>query len=189
MTTVLSRGDGSSQTWQNTELITVLNNLETANNTHTETNGIAYVRVSAGRLLILDVNTLWGRKLLEIFGIGYDSTNPFGLKFTANNIDYDIDGALTAVGYSNFVFVSALSAINAATYYQPDQDKYLSVTNLVADQGSFGVAPGQLKILAVDLPLTLTDNGAGTVTLGGGAATPTYGISIYDGTNHNISLS
>ena len=87
MTTVLTRGNGTSITYQNTELSATLAALETSNFQHITTNGIAFIRFHPGRLLILDVNTLWGRRLQEMYAITFDQTNVFNLKFTASNID------------------------------------------------------------------------------------------------------
>ena len=80
MTTVLTKGDGSAQTFQNSELLVILNGLEAAGNSHSEAVGVAYTRVGPNRLLLLDVNTTLGRRLLEIYQVTYNSTNAFGLQ-------------------------------------------------------------------------------------------------------------
>ena len=89
MTTILSRGNGTSITYQNVELITILNNLETSNSQHSESNGVAFARVSLGRLLILDVDTLWCRRILEIYAITYDASNAFGLQTDCQQHRYE----------------------------------------------------------------------------------------------------
>ena len=116
MTTVLTKGDGSSVTFQNSELLTILNGLEAADNTHTEAAGIAYIRVAANRLLILDVTPTLGRRLLEIYTVSHESTNAFGLRWTSSNIDYDTQGAVDAAGFSGTT-VASLASIHAATLF------------------------------------------------------------------------
>ena len=58
MSTVLVKGNGTSTTFQNTELNSILNNLETSSSQHSVTNSVAFVRLSAGRLLLLDTDTV-----------------------------------------------------------------------------------------------------------------------------------
>ena len=60
MTTVLTKGDGTSVTLTNSSLLAILNGLEASDNTHTEASGVAYIRVAANRLLILDVTPTLG---------------------------------------------------------------------------------------------------------------------------------
>ena len=69
MNTVLARSDGSSTTYLNTELSQILVGLEASNNSHVEASGVAFRRLSAGRLLLHDVNSTLGRKLLEMFSV------------------------------------------------------------------------------------------------------------------------
>ena len=154
MTTVLTKSDGSSQTFQNSELLTILNGLEAANNTHTEAAGVAYIRVAPNRLLLLDVTSTLGRRLLEIYNVSYESTNAFGLKWTASNVDYDTQGAVNAAGFGTTVIT--LASINAATLYNISGDGvYLAATNLVKSQGSFQNQPAELKALAAGKGCTL----------------------------------
>ena len=163
MTTVLTKSDGSSQTFQNSELLTILNGLEAANNTHTEASGVAYIRVAPNRLLLLDVTSTLGRRLLEIYNVSYESTNAFGLKWTASNVDYDTQGAVNAAGFGTTVIT--LASINAATLYNISGDGvYLAATNLVKSQGSFQNQPAELKALAAGNGCTL-DTSTDAVTL------------------------
>ena len=112
MTTVLTKGDGSSQTFQNNSLLAILNGLEAAGNTHTEALGIAYVRVSSNRILLLDANTTLGRRLIELFTISWDVSQPFGLKWSSNNVDHDTQQAVNAAGFSGTTVLSLVGAIS-----------------------------------------------------------------------------
>jgi len=163
MITVLTKGDGSSQTFQNSELLAILNSLEAANNTHTEASGVAYIRVGPNRLLLLDVNTTLGRRLLEIYSVSYESTNAFGLKWTSSNVDYDTQGAVNAAGFGTVV--STLASINAAKLFNIQGDGvYLAQTNLVKHQGAFQNAPAELKAFSAGNGCTLAET-ADTVQL------------------------
>ena len=155
--TVLVKGDGTSQTFQNSSLLTILNGLESSGNTHTESLGIAYIRVAPNRLLLLDVNTTLGRRLLEIFLVSYESSHAFGLRWTSNNIDYDTQGAVDAAGFSGLT-VTSLANINAATLYNVTGDGvYLTQSNLVSSQGSFQNAPAEIKTFSAGNGCTLTE--------------------------------
>ena len=163
MSVTLSRQSGSA-TYTNQELAALITSLEASNNQHTVASGVAFYRISALRMLILDVDALHNRKLVETYAITHDSTNPFELKFTSSNIDMNLDQALNGVGFSNLTPVASLAAINAALYVASATDQYLATSTLVKSQGSFAVAPAELKTLAVGNNMTLTE-GADTVTL------------------------
>ena len=98
-TTVLLRGNDTSVTYQNTGLSSILASLEAVKSQHIEVNGIGFVRIGAGRLLLMDLDTTWCRSLLEVYSITHDLTNNFELKFIAANVDFDLDGALNSAGY------------------------------------------------------------------------------------------
>ena len=179
MTTVLSRGNATSITYQNTELSSILVSLEGSNNQHSVTNGVAFIRVSAGRMLLLDVNTLWGRRLVEIYAITFDQTNMFGMKFTSSNIDHTLDQALAGIGYSNMTPVSSLAAINAAQFATDSILAYLATGQLVQDPGTFATAPAQLKTIVAGTGLELvTDTSSVTLNNTGVASNPTYGTGV-----------
>ena len=48
------------------------------------------IEVAPNRILLLDVATTLGRRMLEVYQVSYESTNAFGLKWTSSNIDYNI---------------------------------------------------------------------------------------------------
>ena len=62
MSIVLSRVDGSSLTYTDVELATILTQLQAGNNQHLVVSGVAFIRLAAMRLLLLDTNALHNRK-------------------------------------------------------------------------------------------------------------------------------
>ena len=163
MSVTLSRQSGSA-TYTNQELAALITSLEASNNQHTVASGVAFYRISALRMLILDVDALHNRKLVETYAIHHDSTNPFELKFTSSNIDMNLDQALNGVGFSNLTPVTSLAAINAALYVASATDQYLATSTFVKSQGSFGVSPAELKTLEAGTGMTM-DQTSDTVTL------------------------
>ena len=172
MSTVLALSNGSSATYLNTELGTILLGLEASNNSGIEQSGVAFRRLSANRILLHDVSSVLGRKLFEMFTVVWDNTEAFELKWNSSNIDYSTQNAVNAAGFSGTT-VTTLANIHAATYFVGSPEQYLVQTNLVKTQGTFASAPGELKALAVTAPLTLGDDGS-TLTLAG-ALSPNYG--------------
>ena len=90
MSVTLSRQSGSA-TYTTQELAALITSLEASNNQHTVASGVAFYRISALRMLILDVDALHNRKLVETYAIHHDSTQPFELKFTSSNIDFALE--------------------------------------------------------------------------------------------------
>ena len=158
--TVLSRADSSSVTYTNQELATIITGLEISNNQHQVASDVVYIRTGTNRLLILDVGALHNRRLLETYAIHYDGANTYNLKFTASNVDFNLDSALDAVGFSNLTPVASLASIFAAQYAVTANQQYLESTNLVKTQGTLGTAPAELKNLVAGNGCTLatTDN-------------------------------
>ena len=85
MTTVLSRANGSSITYTNVELASLLTTLEAGNNISSIASGVAFVRIGPLQSLLMDVDALPCRKLFETYAIHYDATNSFNLKFSLFN--------------------------------------------------------------------------------------------------------
>ena len=79
MSTTLSRSTGSSGTYTHVELANILVGLEAANNTHQVASGVAFIRIGALQLLLLDVDALHNRKLLETYA------NHYRTRFTSNS--------------------------------------------------------------------------------------------------------
>ena len=178
MTTVLSRADGSSVTYQNTELATIITGLEASNNQHLIASGVAFVRIGTGRLLMLDVDTLHNRKLLETYAIHYDSTFAYNLKFTSSNMDFSLDNALDGVGYSNLTPVASLASMFAALYEVAANQNYLTSSNLVSSLGTFEVAPAQLKTFIGGNGCTIAET-ADSMTLNVTPVTIIYPPPVY----------
>ena len=76
MSTVLSRGNGSSSSWTTQELNAIIVALEGSNSASKELNGVAFVRISQSRILLIDTNTNWGRKLYDIFLVDLKRVRP-----------------------------------------------------------------------------------------------------------------
>ena len=176
MSTVLARGDGSSTTYLNTELSAILVGLEASNNLQVEQSGVALRRLSANRLLLHDVNTTLGRKLLEIFSVVYDVTFTYGLRWSSSNVDYSTQGAVSSAGHGGTTVIN-LASIHAATFFVSFPDTYILPSQLVKNTGVFATRAADLKDIAVTAPLSLTDDGT-TITLAGGASDPTYGSVV-----------
>ena len=94
MTILLQKSDGSTRNFTTQELAAILVSLEAGDATSQTASGITFVRIGVGRLLILDDNAGHNRKILELMTIAYDSSNPFSLKFTSNNLDFNLYDAL-----------------------------------------------------------------------------------------------
>ena len=59
MTTLLSKSNGTTETFQNTDLAAILTSLGASDNTFQEANGVAFVRINPLKLLLLDVDGTW----------------------------------------------------------------------------------------------------------------------------------
>ena len=153
----LSRADGSSVTYEETELAAISTGLEASNNQHSVANGIAFIRTGTGRLLILDVDALHNRKLLETYAIHYDGTFLYNLKFTSSNVEFPLDAALDGVGFSNLTPISSLASIFAAQYAVAANQQYLKASNLVKTQGTLGTAPAEIKTLVGGTQISLVE--------------------------------
>ena len=125
MTILLLKSDGSTRTFTTQELATILVSLEASNATSQTTSGITFVRIAANRLLIMDDNVLHNRKIIELMAIAYDSSNPFSLKFTSNNIDFTLDQALSSVGFAGLTPVANLANVNMVQYELFDEQYVL----------------------------------------------------------------
>ena len=151
MSTVLARSDGSSTTYLNTELSAILVGLEASNNLHVEQSGVAFRRLSANRLLLHDVNSTLGRKLLETFSVVYDVTFTYGLRWSSNNVDMSTQAAVSAAGHGGTTVIN-LASIHATTFFVSFPDTYILPSQLVKNTGVFATTAANLKDLAVIAP-------------------------------------
>ena len=94
----------------------------------------AHVRVG-GALLLLDVGWPTGRRLIESYQVGADTTFPYGIKFTLGQATYTLNQALAGAGYVGEANPT-LSQVFMALHNGESQS-YLAVGQLVLETGSF----------------------------------------------------
>ena len=157
MSITLSRANNTSTTYTTIELASLITSLEASNSQHVVANGIAFYRISALRMLILDVDALHNRRLVETYAIQHDATTPYNVSFTSNNITFNLDDALDAVGHSNLTPVASLSSIFVAVYEVASSSQYLEASNLVKDQGTYALAPAEIKTLVGGTQIELVE--------------------------------
>ena len=93
MTISFTNSVGYTRSFSTNELTIVITNLNATNSYYTNgLNDLLYVRVKEGYLLLFDLTDNINRKIFESFTIGYDATNPFGLKFTHNSTAIEYTG-------------------------------------------------------------------------------------------------
>ena len=121
----------------------------------------AHIRVG-GALLVLDVGWPIGRRLIESYQVGADTTFPYGVKFTLGQAAYTLNQALAGAGYvgeANPTLAQVFMAL-----HNGGSQSYLAAGQLVLETGSFDNSPGQLKTLAAGTNVLLTDEG-GVLTI------------------------
>ena len=94
---------GVTITFTETELISILTNLSSSNAYFTSgLNEILFIRISQGKLLLIDLNDNINRKLFEIYSFHYSVGNVFHLKLVHNDnaLELNINDALISVGFS-----------------------------------------------------------------------------------------
>ena len=91
--------DSRTVSWTQSELAQTLTRLESQNQSYCLGNyDTAHIRVG-GSLLILDIGWPVGRKLIESYQIGSDTTFPHGIKFTLGQARYTLNQALAGASY------------------------------------------------------------------------------------------
>ena len=121
----------------------------------------AHVRVG-GALLVLDVGWPTGRRLIESFQIGADTTKPYGIKFTQGQATYTLNQALAGAGYVGQEDPTLAEVFMAL--HNGGSQVYVAAGQLVQETGSFDNSPAQLKTLAAGANVLLTDEG-GVLTI------------------------
>ena len=176
----LTLHDGSVASFTAAELAQTLTRL--TNTSQSYCLGIqdtAHVRVGPN-LLVMDVGWLVGRKLIEGYGISYESTFPFGLRFTLGTSHYTLNQALAGAGYVGEPSITDLAQVYMGMYSGAAQT-YLEAGQLVKSQGVFQGAAAELKSLAAGNGITLTA-GADAITIDGASTlTAALPLSIADG--------
>ena len=171
--------DGAVVSYTAAELAQTLTRLTNTNQSYClGTQDTAHVRVGPN-LLVMDVGWVVGRKLIEGYAISYDSTFPFGLRFTLGQSHYTLNQALAGAGY-----VGEANPTLAQVYmglYAGAALTYLEAGQLVKSQGVFQGEAAELKSLAAGHGITLTE-GANDITIDGTPAlTATLPLSIANG--------
>ena len=148
MTISFTNSVGYTRSFSTNELTIVITNLNATNSYYTNgLNDLLYVRVKEGNLLLFDLTDNINRRIFESFTIGYDTTNPFNLKFTHNStaIEYTIDNALISVGFSGTTPISTLESQYMKLYITTSSSSYLTTNDIVKDIGQYSVSPAEIK--------------------------------------------
>ena len=145
MTTIdFTNSLGYTRSFTEGELISILNNLNSTNTYFSNgLNEIVYIRISLGKLLLVDLNENINRKLFELYSIQYSVGNNFHLKFVHNDnaLEYTFDDALISVGYSGTIPVTTLESRYFKLYTQYEHNQYLLTNDLVKSTGIFAQQP------------------------------------------------
>ena len=148
MTISFTNSVGYTRSFSTNELTIVITNLNAINSDYTNgLNDLLYVRVKEGNLLLFDLTDNINRKIFECFTIGYDTTNPFNLKFTHNSTatEYTVDNALISVGFSGTTPISTLESQYMKLYITTSSSSYLTTNDIVKDVGQYSVSPAEIK--------------------------------------------
>ena len=148
MTISFTNSVGYTRSFSTNELTIVITNLNATNSYYTNgLNDLLYVRVKEGNLFLFDLTDNINRKVFESFTIGYDTTNPFSLKFTHNStaIEYTVDNALISVGFSGTTPISTLESQFMKLYVTTSSLSYLTTNDIVKDIGQYSVSPAEIK--------------------------------------------
>ncbi len=98
------------------ELAQNLSRLEASNSRYCVGHSdIAYVNTGGG-LLLIDSSWPTGRRLLEQYLIGADSTFPFKITFSLGSTSFTLAQALAGTGYIGFSNITALSQVFMASF-------------------------------------------------------------------------
>ena len=120
----------------------------------------AHIRVG-GALLVVDVGWPIGRRLIESYQLGADTTKPYGVEFRQGQATYTLNQALAGAGYVGQA--DTLAQVFMAIHNGGSQ-VYVAAGQLVQETGSFDNSPAQLKTLAAGANVLLTDEG-GVLTI------------------------
>ena len=133
----LTLHDGSVASFTVAELAQALTRLTSTNQSYClGTQDTAHVRVGPN-LLVMDVGWFVGRKLIEGYGIAYDSTFPFEVRFTLGTSHYTLKEALAGAGYMGAAAVTDLAQVYMGMYFGGGAQTYLKAGQLVKSQGVF----------------------------------------------------
>jgi len=143
MTSSLPRFDGTSTSYDSSQLSAVLTRLVAQGQTSVlGSDDVAMMLVGPGTgLLLVDVSWPVGNKLYQQFAPVSDPTSQFGIRFTLGASSYSLAQALAACGHSGSV--TSLAGVFMALY-TGGSVPYLAAGQLVASQGAVLNTPAQL---------------------------------------------
>jgi hypothetical protein len=123
------------------------------------------IALNSTNLLIWDLNYNYNRKLFELFTFSYQTGTAFNIKLnsTQSAIDYNINDALTSVGYNKTLPIASLESIFMKVYNSGLSSlAYLTSTNIVKSAGVFSSTPAELKAVSIEAAngLVLTSTAA-----------------------------
>ena len=134
MTTIsFANSLGVTTNFTEIELISILGNLNSSNAYFTSgLNEIVFVRISQGKLLLIDLNDNINRKLFEIYSFHYSVSNVFHLKLVHNDnaLELNINDALISVGFSGTTPITTLES-RYMKLYTNSNNMYLNTHDLV----------------------------------------------------------
>ena len=123
-----------------------------------------------------------------MYAITFDQTNVFNLKFTASNVDNNIDQAMSGIGYSNMIPITTLVQINAVIFTTDSVSNYIQASQLVIDEGTFATSPAQLKSIVAGTGMEVVSS-TNEVTLNALASGSSYGTSLDTGSGPVVDLT
>jgi hypothetical protein len=113
---------GLTTSFTNNDLDLILTELTAPNSSYASgQNQIMFIMLGAGYLLIVDLNTVFNRRLFELYSFSNSNLYPFQLKLTSNNNNAttaSINEALVSVGYAGTTPISSLSNVYMQLYIQ-----------------------------------------------------------------------
>ena len=167
MTTIsFANSLGITTNFTEIELISILGNLNSSNAYFTSgLNELVFIRISQGKLLLLDLNDNINRKLFEIYSFHYSVGNVFHLKLIHNDnaLELNINDALISVGFSGTTPITTLES-RYMKLYTDSNHMYLNTNDLVKNTGIFAYTPAELKTLVAGAGIVLS-NDANNLTI------------------------
>jgi len=138
---------GVTTNFTETELIRLLGSLNSSNVYFTSgLNELVFIRISQGKLLLIDLNDNIYRKLFGVYSFHYSVGNVFHLKLVHNDnaLELNINDALISVGFSGTTPITTLESRYMKLYTNNNQ-RYLNTHDLVKNTGTFAYTPAELK--------------------------------------------
>ncbi len=113
---LFTKHSGVTVEFSDVELAQALSRLEAGNTRYCLGHDDVALVNTGGGLLLIDASWQIGRRLLEQYLIGSDSTFPFQIAFSLNSQSYTLAQALSGVGYVGHPVVTELSQVYMARY-------------------------------------------------------------------------